>query len=57
MMQRAAKYRQVINGFVNRFTTIPLVGLDLDSTVVKVVELAESNGKFVLSQCQCVERN
>lgn len=51
-MQRTLKYRQIIERFTNRFTTVPLIGVDLGSAMVKVAELEECDGRLVLRRCK-----
>ena len=41
----------MLKQLVTSFTTAPLVGVDLGSTTLKVVELARSNGGFILRRC------
>src|SRR3989338_6635557 len=41
----------MLKQLVTQFTTAPLVGVDLGSSTLKVVELARSNGGFVLRRC------
>src|SRR3989338_3345697 len=41
----------MLKQLVTQFTTAPMVGVDLGSTTLKVVELARSNGGFILRRC------
>ena len=41
----------MLKQLVDRFTTSPLVGIDIGSSAVKVVELERTEGKIVLRRC------
>ena len=40
-----------MKALIDRFITTPLVGVDIGSTVLKVVEIAEEDGKVMLHRC------